>query len=115
MGGTVAEFLRAPQGKYPTGPYQWMRDWTAKVDLTLQTDDTGGITPGASFITPLHSATLTGIGTFQRMFAIGAGGGLNTSASRTETLSFTLAGEGRHGSTNPSPGRVRLRNNMTCF
>jgi hypothetical protein len=80
-----------PQGKYPTGPYQWMRDWTAKVDLTLETDDTGSVTPGASFITPMHSVTLPGFGSFSRLFSFGVGGGLNTTASRTETLSFTLS------------------------
>jgi hypothetical protein len=80
-----------PQGKYPTGPYQWMRDWTAKVDLTLETDDSGGINPGVSFINPLHPETLTGIGTFPRMFSFGVGGGLGTTATWIETLSFTLS------------------------
>ena len=80
-----------PSGKYPTGPYQWMRDWTAKIDLTLTTNDMGSVTPAASFVTPLHPQTLPGIGSFTRMFTFGVGGGVNTTASRTETLSFTLS------------------------
>lgn len=28
-----------PQPPYPTGHYQWTRDWTAKVDLTLITNN----------------------------------------------------------------------------
>jgi hypothetical protein len=87
----IWDAVPAPQGKYPTGPYQWLRDWTAKVDLTLETDDTGGISPGVSFINPMRSVTIPGTGTFSRMFSVGLGGGLNTQASRTETLSFTLS------------------------
>lgn len=87
----IWEAAPIPTGKYPTGPYQWMRDWTAKVDLTLTTNDMGNVTPAASFVTPLPPRTLPGIGTFSRMFTFGVGGGVNTSASRTETLSFTLS------------------------
>jgi hypothetical protein len=80
-----------PEGSYPTGPYQWLRDWTAKVDLTLETDDTGGISPGATFINPMRSITLPASGTFPQSFSFGVGGGISTTASRTETLSFTLS------------------------
>jgi len=87
----IWDAVPVPQGQYPTGPYQWMRDWTAKVDLTLETDDTGGITPGVSFVRPLPQVTIPGAGTFSQMFTFGLGGGLNTTASRIETLSFTLS------------------------
>jgi hypothetical protein len=87
----IWEAAPVPSGKYPTGPYQWMRDWTAKVDLTLTTNDMGNVTPAASFLTPMTPQTLPGIGSFSRMFTFGVGGGVNTSASRTETLSFTLS------------------------
>jgi hypothetical protein len=87
----IWDAVPTPQGQYPTGPYQWMRDWTAKVDLTLETDDTGGITPGVSFVRPLPTATIPGAGTFSQMFSFGLGGGVNTTASRIETLSFTLS------------------------
>jgi hypothetical protein len=79
------------QGPWPTGDLQWLRDWTAKVDLTLETDDTGGIAPGISFVNPMRSVILPASGTFQQMFSFGLGGGLNTTASRVETLSFTLS------------------------
>lgn len=87
----IWDAVPTPQGRYPTGPYQWMRDWTAKVDLTLETDDTGGITPGVSFVRPLPQVTIPGAGAFSQMFTFGLGGGLNTTASRIETLSFTLS------------------------
>lgn len=87
----IWEAAPVPSGKYPTGPYQWMRDWTAKVDLTLTTNDMGSVTPAASFVTPMTPQTLAGIGSFSRMFTFGVGGGVSTSASRTETLSFSLS------------------------
>jgi hypothetical protein len=80
-----------PRGRYPTGPYQWMANWTAKVDLTLITNDQAAIAPGASFITPLTTATLPGVGTFPRNFSLGLGGGVTTTAIRNEVLSFTVS------------------------
>lgn len=68
-----------------------MRDWTAKVDLTLTTNDLGSVTPAASFVTPMHPETLAGIGSISRMFTFGVGGGVNTTATRTEALSFSLS------------------------
>ena len=78
----IAFAIPKPKGRWPTGDYQWLRDWTAKVDLTLETDDTGGTTPGVSLIDPLPSS---------QTFTFGLGGGVNTLASRTETMSFTLS------------------------
>jgi hypothetical protein len=78
----IADAIPKPKGQWPTGDYQWLRDWTAKVDLTLETDDTGGITPGVSFMDPLPAS---------QTFTLGLGGGVNTTASRTETMSFTLS------------------------
>jgi len=87
----IADAVPPPRGSYPTGPYQWLRDWTAKVDLTLETDDTGGVAPGVSLINPMRSVTIPNSGTFSQMFSLGLGGGVNTTASRIETLSFTLS------------------------
>jgi hypothetical protein len=83
--------MPSPSGIYPTGAYQWMRDWTAKVDLTLMTNDTAGITPSTTFITPLATQVVPGVGSVMRSFTLGVGGGLNTTAVREETLSFTLS------------------------
>ncbi len=80
-----------PQPPYPTGPYQWMADWTAKVDLTLITNDQSAVTPNASFIQPLPSAVVPLVGTVSRNFTFGVGGGVTANAIRNETMSFTLS------------------------
>src|SRR5437660_1492156 len=58
------------RGKYPTGPFQWMRYWTAKVDLTLNTNEQSGINPTMNFIDPMTQVVLPGVGTFSRMFNV---------------------------------------------
>lgn len=80
-----------PQPPYPTGPYQWMADWTAKVDLTLITNDQSAIIPNATFIDPEQSSTIPLVGTFMRSFSFGVGAGLTNNAVRNETMSFTLS------------------------
>jgi hypothetical protein len=79
----IAYAIPKPEGKWPTGRYQWLRNWTAKVDLTLITNDQSVISPGASWILPLRKLGET--------FTIGAGGGLTNNAIRNESLSFTLS------------------------
>lgn len=69
------------KGKYPSGDYQWMRYWTAKVDLTLDVNDLSSVKPNSSYTTPVAQGT----------FAIGATGELSTQAQRVEKLSFTLS------------------------
>ena len=80
-----------PEPPYPTGRYQWMSNWTAKVDLTLITNDQAAITPTVSFLTPMRPVTIPILGTFTRSFGFGVGGGVTTNALRNETLSFTLS------------------------
>jgi len=87
----LAIAMPKPEGEYPTGPYQWMRDWTAKVDLTLITNDQSAVTPSTSFIYPMHPETLPLIGTFARSFTFGVGAGLTNNAIRNEDVSFTLS------------------------
>jgi hypothetical protein len=40
----------------------WMQNWTAKADLTLEANESGGITPNVAFIQPLHNAFFLGAG-----------------------------------------------------
>ncbi|TWB93037.1 hypothetical protein FBZ93_11176 [Bradyrhizobium macuxiense] len=80
-----------PQPPYPTGRYQWMRDWTAKVDLTLITNNQASLTPSIAVLHQMPPAVLTGIGTFGQMFGASGGGGVATTAIRNESLSFTVA------------------------
>lgn len=68
-------------GRYPSGGYQWMKYWTAKVDLTLEVNDSSSIKPNSTYATPVTGGT----------FTIGAGGELTTQAQRTEKLSFTVS------------------------
>jgi hypothetical protein len=35
---------------------KWLKSWTAKADLTLQVNESGGITPNVTFTQPLHNA-----------------------------------------------------------
>jgi hypothetical protein len=87
----IAFAVPEPEPPWPTGRYQWMRNWTTKVDLTLKTDDQSSISPSATFITPLKSTTIPLVGMFSRSFAFGVGGGISGTANRTEVLSFTVS------------------------
>ena len=73
-------------GKYPSGNFQWVKYWTAKVDLQLDTNDLSSLKPGATFIEPFAPS-----GGVAQSFTLGAGGELTANASRTDKLSFTLS------------------------
>jgi hypothetical protein len=68
-------------GQYPSGDYQWMKYWTAKVDLSLDVNDNSSVKPNSSYTSPVTKGT----------FAIAAGAELSNQAQRTEKLSFTLS------------------------
>jgi hypothetical protein len=81
--------------------YRWMADWTAKVDLTLQANNAGGIAPGVSYTqfyknafnfgagsTSLTSTTIAAVNQF---FTFGAAANLGEQAVRAEVVSFTLS------------------------
>jgi hypothetical protein len=68
-------------GRYPSGDYQWMKYWTAKVDLTLDVNDLSSVKPNSSYTSPIS----------QGVFTIGATGEFSTQAQRVEKLSFTLS------------------------
>jgi hypothetical protein len=78
-------------GKYPTGQFQWLSYWTAKVDLTLEVTDTSSASPSASFIDPRKQAVLPGIGNFQQSFNFGAAANITGTAYRNDKLSFTVS------------------------
>ncbi|WP_210343182.1 hypothetical protein [Bradyrhizobium diversitatis] len=64
-------------GAYPTGDFQWLRYWTAKVDLTLVTNEQSSLNPSILVTEPTYS--------------VAAGGGVSGTAIRNEVLSFTLS------------------------
>jgi len=71
--------------------YDWLNDWTAQVDLNLLVNHQSGLTPGATFIDPLHQVVIPRVGNFSQSFSLGLGGGVNTTAARTETITFSLS------------------------
>jgi hypothetical protein len=81
--------------------YRWLSNWVAHADLTLTIADNAGLSPTGSFTQTLHSqlnhdvgpAGLVG-GKFPAVgqsFVVSAGANLSGTATRTETLSFTVA------------------------
>ena len=67
----------------PEKAYPWFNKWTAQADLTLTVNDSSGINPGATFIEPLAVATTSR--------SLGLGGGLTSTAFRTEIVSFSMS------------------------
>ena len=81
----VEPYLRKPNS------YRWFQRWTAEIDLTLVVSDQTGLTPSVAFIHPLPNAVFPGISSIAQNFTIGASAGVNSTATRTEQLSFALA------------------------
>jgi hypothetical protein len=75
----IAFAIPEPQGKYPTGPYQWTKYWTAKAELTLKTNSKSTISP---------SAVLNKV---WPDFTLGLNGSFETGADRTEVMTFSLS------------------------
>jgi hypothetical protein len=75
----IAFAVPEPQPPRPTGRFQWMRHWSAKSELTL-------VTSGKSKVSP--SVVLPALAPG---FTLGATGELETSADRTEIMSFSLS------------------------
>jgi hypothetical protein len=71
--------------------YKWLESWTAQVDLNLLVNNQSGLTPGVTIVDPLHQVAIPRVGTFSQSFTMGLGGGLNTTAARTETITFSLS------------------------
>ncbi|MBT3071098.1 hypothetical protein KKP04_09470 [Rhodomicrobium sp. Az07] len=88
--------------------YAWFQTWGANVDLDLIANESSSITPSVAALdpfTPFRSATL---GTFSRGFSLGLGGGVTTTASRTESVSFSMNFTELHEQLNPA-SRVHRR------
>lgn len=80
--------------------FQWLADWTAQFDLTLQIADSASLSPGATFMEPFHNAypavgpsTLNGtsIAASAQSFAIAGGAGLSGQATRIETMTYVIS------------------------
>jgi hypothetical protein len=87
--------------------FKWLESWTVKTDLTLQVNETGGLTPSATFVQPLQNAFPLGSGPSSvafpkgtpgasvnatpQNFNLGFGGTFTEQVFRTETVSFALS------------------------
>jgi hypothetical protein len=81
--------------------FQWLQNWTAKVDLTLQVNDTAGVSPSGSytkfyrnafnFAAGSSSLTSTVIAAVPQSLTLTAGATYNEQAQRSETVTFTLS------------------------
>jgi hypothetical protein len=85
----------------PYRRFDWLQDWTAKADLTLQINTQAGVSPSGSYTkfqknafnfdagsTSLASNTIAAVSQF---FALTASANIGEQAVRTETVSFSLA------------------------
>jgi hypothetical protein len=81
--------------------FLWLQNWTAKVDLTLQVNDTAGVSPSGSytkfyrnafnFAAGSSSLTSTVIAAVPQSLTLTAGATYNEQAQRSETVTFTLS------------------------
>lgn len=81
--------------------FLWLQNWTAKVDLTLQVNETAGLAPSVSytqfyrnaFNTAAGSTSLTStvIAAVNQSFTLTAGASYSEQAQRAETLTFTVS------------------------
>lgn len=86
--------------------FKWIRSWTVKADLTLEVDETGGVSPSLTYIQPLKNAFYPGAGpssistsgvpgttipAVAQNFTFGFGANLSGSVTRTELISFALS------------------------
>ena len=68
-----------------------MREWTAKVDLTLMTNAQAAVTPSFMWTKLLDTVAIHNVGNIAQSATLGIGGGVDTTAVRTEILSFTVS------------------------
>jgi hypothetical protein len=81
--------------------FLWLQNWTAKVDLTLQVNDTAGVSPSGSYTKFYRNAfnyaagstslTSTVIAAVPQSLTLTAGANYSEQAQRSETVTFTLS------------------------
>lgn len=70
----------------------WLQTWTAQVSLNFIVSDQANITPGATFIQPLKTESIPlRVTNAPRSWNLGVGAGFDTTASRNETLTFSMS------------------------
>jgi hypothetical protein len=82
--------------------YLWMSAWTAKIDLTLQANEQGGVTPSVTYTNyfknafnfgagPTSLTSSSSIAAVNQFFSVGASANFGEQAIRAEVISFTLS------------------------
>jgi len=109
----VADRLDAPYG------YEWLHSWTVQASLNLIVNDLSQIDPGATFTQPLTTKSLPlRVTNMARSWNFGLGAQANNTASRNETVTFTVSmseltdqfGDGRQNCD--FPNYVDLRSDL---
>ena len=62
---------------------RWLKNWGAKIQMTLTVDEKGGLAPGLTYNSPFEKAGQT--------FSLGLGASASADATRQETITFTYA------------------------
>ncbi len=82
--------------------FLWLQNWTAKVDLTLQVNNSGGVSPAVSYTKYYKNAfnysagsssltSATAISAVTQSLTLQAGANYSEQAQRAETITFTLS------------------------
>jgi hypothetical protein len=87
--------------KVITDNYAWMKDWTAKIDMTFQVNDQAGVTPTVAYTRYYRNAfnfgagstslTQTMIASVAQSLSFGVGANYGEQAIRADVESFTLS------------------------
>jgi hypothetical protein len=82
----LADRLNAPYG------YEWLQAWTAQANLNLIVNDQSILSPGAVITEPLRAVTVPQkVTNFGQSFNFGLGISANNTATRNETITFTVS------------------------
>ncbi|MGV7219655.1 hypothetical protein [Bradyrhizobium sp. UFLA05-112] len=101
------ELADAVDHKMEDKRFAWLESWTVKADLTLQANESGSLSPSATFVQPLQNAYFLGagpssaafpsgtpgnsVGATAQNFNLGFGANYSSQVFRTETVSFTMS------------------------
>jgi hypothetical protein len=80
------ELSNAFDKKVEQRDFRWLAGWTAHADLTLQVNDTAGVSPTGTYTQGLRT-----VGKVTELFTLGLSANLSGTATRSETVSFTVA------------------------
>jgi hypothetical protein len=86
------DLVDAVKERLTGGQYPWFQTWTAQVSLNFIVNDQTSLTPGVTFIQPLTQASIPlRVVNGARSWNLGAGAGITTTATRNETITFSVS------------------------